>query len=139
MARQYISGMILAAGLLAASVTPAAAQTSASGAAPPLAVEHGTFTMKTGEQIYKQVCSGCHMPDGKGASGAGIYPALAGNPKLAAPTFPAFVIIKGQKGMPPFGSLFDDSQVAEVVNYVRSHFGNGFPGQVTAADVHSMR
>jgi mono/diheme cytochrome c family protein len=28
--------------------------------------------------------------------------------------------------MAPFGALLDDEQVAAVVNYVRSHFGNSY-------------
>ena len=35
-----------------------------------------------GEAIYKGICQDCHMPDARGAVGAGMYPALAGNPKL---------------------------------------------------------
>jgi mono/diheme cytochrome c family protein len=135
MDRKHIGGLMLA-GLLSVCALPVAAQAPA---APPLAVVGGKFTMKDGEQVYKQVCSGCHMPDGKGASGAGTYPALAGNPKLGSPAYPAMVIIRGQKGMPPFGSLFEDQQIAEVVNYVRGHFGNSFPGSITAADVRAMR
>ena len=32
------------------------------------------FTEQGGEAIYRSVCAGCHMPDGRGASGAGTYP-----------------------------------------------------------------
>ena len=35
------------------------------------------FPFDGGEAIYKGVCQGCHMPDAKGAVGAGAYPALA--------------------------------------------------------------
>ena len=40
------------------------------------------FPMQGGQAIYEGVCQGCHMPDAKGAVGAGMYPALASNPKL---------------------------------------------------------
>jgi mono/diheme cytochrome c family protein len=35
--------------------------------------------------------------------------------------YPVLVVVNGSKGMPPFGALLDDEQVAAVVNYVRSH------------------
>jgi mono/diheme cytochrome c family protein len=97
------------------------------------------FTEQSGEAIYRSVCAGCHMPDGRGASGAGTYPSLAGNPRLAAFTYPITVVLKGQKAMPPFSRLLTDEQVAAVVTYVRSHLGNGFGGVLTAADVAAER
>ena len=30
--------------------------------------------------------------------------------------------------MPPLGQMMSDQQVADVVNYVRTHFGNSYPG-----------
>jgi mono/diheme cytochrome c family protein len=42
------------------------------------------FTEQSGEALYNATCAGCHMPDGKGAQGAGHYPALADNPKVEA-------------------------------------------------------
>ncbi|WDF73660.1 c-type cytochrome [Novosphingobium sp. KACC 22771] len=93
----------------------------------------------TGEQIFTRVCAACHMPDAKGAEGAGRYPALAGNQKLAIGAYPAMVVVKGLNGMPAIGAMLTDQQVADVVNYVRSHFGNRFKGAVTAEDVKAMR
>ncbi|WJS99896.1 c-type cytochrome [Novosphingobium humi] len=93
----------------------------------------------SGEQIFTRVCAACHMSDAKGAEGAGRYPALAGNPKLAIGAYPAMVVVKGLNGMPPIGTMLTDQQVADVVNYVRSHFGNKFKGAVKAEDVKAMR
>ena len=97
------------------------------------------FPQQTGEQIYKGVCQGCHMPDAKGAVGAGAYPALAGDKRLAAKAYPALVLVRGQKAMPEFGTLFSDDQIANVVNYVRSNFGNSYPDTLTAAEVKALR
>lgn len=97
------------------------------------------FPMQDGKSIYEHVCQGCHMPGGKGAVGAGAYPALAQNPKLEEGGYPAAIIIQGQKAMPSFGAFFSDNQVAEVVNYIRTHFGNHYSGRVTAAEVKLMR
>ena len=44
------------------------------------AQRNGGFALEGGEAIYKGICQGCHMADARGASGAGAYPALAGNP-----------------------------------------------------------
>ena len=74
-----------------------------------------------------------------GAIGAGAYPALARNPKLATTGYPVFLVIHGRKGMPPFGKLLTDQQVAAVVNYIRTHFGNDFPGAVTDDDARAAR
>jgi mono/diheme cytochrome c family protein len=100
----------------------------------------GGYPYKTGEETFTHVCQGCHMPDGKGAVGAAIYgyPALAGDAKLAAGLYPALVIVNGQKAMPAFAEL-SDAQVADVVNYVRTHFGNHFDDAVTADQVKAVR
>ena len=92
-----------------------------------------------GEAIFKGVCQGCHMPDARGATGAGAYPALARNSKLEVAGYPVSVIIHGQKAMPAFGEAFDDRQIADVTNYIRSHFGNDYKDAVTPQDVRSAR
>ena len=91
-----------------------------------------------GEALYKEICQACHMPDAKGASGAGAYPSLAANSKLASKTYPVFVVVNGLKAMPPFGSL-SDRQIADVVNYTRSHFGNRYSDAVTPEEVKALR
>lgn len=126
-----------------------AARTSAQNARPP-AVPHagdadGAFVLSDrfsepdGARLYKRVCAGCHMPDGKGATGAGTYPALAGNEKLAAGGYPLYVVLHGLHGMPPVGEMMTDQQVADVVNYVRTHFGNRYKDKVTAAEAKATR
>jgi len=97
------------------------------------------FMQRDGEVIYRTVCQGCHMAEAQGAVGAGAYPALANNPKLAVSGYPVLVVVNGSKGMPPFGALLDDEQVAAVVNYVRSHFGNSYPDSVSLEDVKAAR
>ncbi len=99
----------------------------------------GGYSEQTGEALYTGVCQGCHMPDAKGAVGAGAYPALAGDRKLTAKAYPMLVVLRGQKAMPEFGSSFTDAQVANVVNYVRTHFGNSYKDAVTPDEVKTMR
>jgi mono/diheme cytochrome c family protein len=110
----------------------------------------GHVDSTSGEVIYQQICQGCHMPDGRGASGAGHYPALAGDRALQSAQFMAFTLIEGRRNMPAFGGksqegfsyivpTLDDAQIAAVTNYVRTHFGNQFKGTISAAEVKALR
>jgi cytochrome c5 len=143
---------LLAGAALALTVTaaldfgavPARADTAGPAPKPPA---HGPaisgffspFPFQGGEAIYKGVCQGCHMPDAKGAVGAGAYPALAKNEKLETAAYPVSIVLKGQKAMPFFALQLDDQQIADVVNYVRSHFGNKYRDKVKPADVKALR
>jgi mono/diheme cytochrome c family protein len=97
------------------------------------------FTEKTGEELFASSCQGCHMPDGNGAVGAGKYPSLRKDSSLEASGYPVYVIVRGQKAMPPVGVMMSDDQVATVVNYLRTHFGNQYQDAVTAEDVKRVR
>ncbi|MBN9539638.1 MAG: cytochrome c [Reyranella sp.] len=121
--------------LLAMLVATGAAAQSADGTFS----SNQRFVPKNGEVLYRSICQGCHMPDAKGAVGAGKFPALARNEKLEANGYPVFVVLNGLRGMPGFGLYLDDEQVAAVVNYVRSHFGNNYRDNVSAGDVKAAR
>jgi mono/diheme cytochrome c family protein len=41
--------------------------------------------------------------------------------------------------MPPFARMMSDDQVATIVNYVRTHFGNDYADAATDADVKNAR
>jgi len=111
----------------------------------------GTPAAKTGAEVYRLICQGCHMPDGKGAVGAGAYPALAGDKALASAEYVAITVLAGRRNMPNFGGSFafgdgffvmpqlTDEQVAGVVNHVRTSFGNQFKGTISAAQVKALR
>jgi len=79
------------------------------------------------------------MSDGRGATGAGTYPSLVGNGNLEASGYALGIVVNGQRGMPPFGAMLSDDQVAAVVNYVRTHFDNRYQDAVTAEDVRAVR
>jgi mono/diheme cytochrome c family protein len=49
------------------------------------------------------------------------------------------VMLKGQKGMPPVGQMMSDQQIADVINYVRTHFGNAYDDGVSSADGEAAR
>jgi mono/diheme cytochrome c family protein len=139
------SVLLLLAGV-AFSQTPDAANPAASSA-PTIKrgdddgafVIGSKFSEPTGEQIYRRVCAACHMPDAKGAVGSGAYPPLAANPKLAAAGYPVSVVLHGLNGMPPLGNMLTDQQIADVVNYLRTHFRNQYKDTVTSADVKEAR
>jgi len=97
------------------------------------------FVEMSGEELFNNVCRGCHMTDGAGASGAGSYPSLSHNPNLQSGGYPITLVVRGQRAMPPFGDMMNDEQVAAVVNYVRTHFGNNYRDAVTAKDVKDAR
>ena len=111
----------------------------AQGAGDPVFSPGYRFAEKTGEQLFVNVCRACHMSDAKGATGAGTYPALAGNPNLVSSGYPVGIVVNGQRGMPAFGEVLSDDQVAAVVNYVRMHFGNSYQDAVTPEDVRAVR
>lgn len=110
------------------------------------------LSRSSGAVIYHHVCQACHMPDARGATGAGTFPALAGDKHLASSRFMITMIVMGRSDMPSFSPLpglkgfqaknhvtLSDAEVARVVNYVRSHFGNHYSDRVTPADVAALR
>jgi mono/diheme cytochrome c family protein len=127
---------------------------AAAGAAAVAHADNSTFTPAAGigtaggAEIYGHICQGCHMAQGQGAVGAGHYPKLAGNPALVSWQYVALTVLNGKKGMPGFGwpaghvlfgaGRLSDAQVADVVTYVRSHFGNKYQGKATADQVAAL-
>jgi len=110
---------------------------------------HAGVGSMTGAEIYDHICAGCHMPGAQGAVGAGAYPKLAANQKLVSWQYVALTVLNGRNGMPPFGlpadqvmqtraAFLSDAQIADVVNYVRSHFDNKYPADVTAKQVAAL-
>lgn len=104
---------------------------------------------KLGKKLYEQHCVDCHGDDGRGAAPA--YPPLAGNRALtmAEPVNAIRIVLNGgfapatagnprPYGMPPYGPVLNDEEVAAVVSYVRSSWGN-VAGGVTAAQVNRDR
>lgn len=125
-----------------APIAPAGAADDAAAALqllPGGSTPLGKFDQHGGENLYRAICQGCHMPDARGAQGAGAYPALAANPRLAAAAFPATRVLAGRGAMPALANSLTDEQVADVVNFVRSHFGNRYDDALAPADVAKLR
>ncbi|OYU15382.1 MAG: cytochrome C [Alphaproteobacteria bacterium PA4] len=97
-------------------------------AAPPAAPHPG-------EKVYREVCQACHMANAKGAVGAGRIASLAANPNLSYPEYPITIVTGGKGPMPWFRGDLSDQEIADVIGYVRTHFGNNYKAKVTVADV----
>ena len=90
-----------------------------------------------GKTVFQKNCAACHQATGKGIPGA--FPALAGSAFVQGPVVePATVLLKGRGGMPDFSQSLDDGDIAAVLTYARSSWGNQAPG-LAAGDVAALR
>jgi mono/diheme cytochrome c family protein len=133
------SGVFLGLMFGAAFVFCTAASADELPSATPFLSPGRGFGEQGGAALYANVCAACHQPDAKGAIGAAAYPALAGNKNVASVDYDLTVLLHGQRSMPPVGRMMSDEQVADVINYVRTHFGNSYGETVSAADVKAAR
>ncbi|MCA6378266.1 MAG: cytochrome c [Cytophagales bacterium] len=103
-------------------------------------------SISRGQEIYNINCIACHMEKGEGLEG--VYPPLAKSDYLMADKKRSIIqILKGVTGpMKVNGVDYDgemnafelsDSEVSDVLNYVRNSFGNKgvavLPAEVLAA------
>ena len=104
---------------------------------------------KRGAAVYIDNCAACHRTDGHGYTR--VFPALAGNPVLqsADPTSLIHIVLKGGTlpathtapstfTMPAFDWRLSDQEVADVVNFIRTSWGNQ-AAEVKAGDVKAIR
>ncbi len=108
------------------------------------------LTAQDGGQLFTLYCSACHGADGKGATG-GTFPPLAESPWLSGdPDRAVKVVLCGLTGpvdvlgktynleMPPQGAVLPDDQIAAILTYVRSSWGNN-ASAVTPETVKTIR
>jgi mono/diheme cytochrome c family protein len=122
-------------------------QTAAIEVAPaPMA---SASAARVGAKLYEQHCVQCHGEQGQGIPGA--YPALAGNRAvtLASPANLVQVVLNGgfapatagnprPFGMPPFVLVMNDVEVASLLSFIRSAWGNQ-ASALSTADVNRLR
>jgi mono/diheme cytochrome c family protein len=84
--------------------------------------------------LFVENCAVCHDADASGDIG----PALAGNGRLADSGLVVGQILFGGGGMPAFGSMVTDEQIAGIAGVVRTSFGNEF-GPVNVDQVAQQR
>jgi alcohol dehydrogenase (quinone), cytochrome c subunit len=104
---------------------------------------------KPGAMIYLNNCAACHRPDGIGYEE--VFPRLAGNPVVQTvnPRSLISIVLDGsqtprtarapaQFTMPRFAWRLSDKDVADVVNFIRTSWGNS-ASPVLPADVAKIR
>lgn len=108
----------------------------------------GAAAGPNGSEIFTR-CAACHQASGLGVPGA--YPPLAGSEWLNNnPEVPIRIVLKGLQGpitvkgtsfnsaMTPFGDQLSDAEIAAVISYERSSFGN-HSSAITAEQVKTVR
>lgn len=104
---------------------------------------------KAGEKIFKQYCATCHQLDGGGVPNI-APPLIQTKYVLGDKNTLIHIVLNGfnedveidnqhfSNPMPPFKSKLSDTDVANVLSYVRSSFGND-ASAVTASEVKAIR
>lgn len=129
-----------AAPVAVAAAAPAAAEPAPAApvaAAPAAAKEPSKDDLvKAGEKVYITNCAACHQVSGEGLPPN--FPSIKGG-KLANGPADAHIkqVINGKNLMPPFKQLSDED-IAAVVSYERTSWGNK-GGAVTVAAVAAAR
>jgi mono/diheme cytochrome c family protein len=91
----------------------------------------------TPQSQFLDNCSACHQATGKGVKGA--FPALAGSPFVQGdPKIVMTTVLNGRAGMPAFKDDLTDADLAAILTYVRSAWGNK-ASAIKPADVAAAR
>ncbi len=131
---------IVVLALVAAVVVATAAAPGANAASP---------RVSAGAKLFAANCTGCHGATGMGQPG--IFPSLVANSYVSGDTkrlihtvkfgLTGKLVAKGVKYdgiMPPWAGTLTDQQIADVVSYVRTTWGNK-GSLVTAAQVRDVK
>jgi len=102
-----------------------------------------------GAQLYVDNCSACHRTNGQGYER--VFPKIAGNSSvlsedpvsmirlvLAGSKLPATAAAPSELGMPGFAWRLSDEEVAQLLTFIRSSWGNQAPA-VKAEQVKQLR
>ena len=113
------------------------------------ALRADTRTLDHGATVYDKQCVQCHGEQGEGVAGA--YPRLAGNRAVTmeSPANLVHVVLEGgfppatpgnprPFGMPPLATTLNDDDIAAVLSFIRSSWGNQADA-VTAYEVSRYR
>ncbi len=109
--------------------------------------KHPLQDAKNGKEVYSLHCQSCHMEKGEGVEG--LYPPVAKTSYVKDTKKIIGIILNGQSGEitvnekkyntdMPAQAYLTDQQIADVLTYVRSSWGNKYPA-VTAAQVKAER
>lgn len=102
----------------------------------------------TGRAVYESFCARCHRSDGTGIRQ--VFPSLVANPSVTTQDTTSLIrlLIEGgespatltgppRQRMPGFAGMLTDTQIAQVLTYIRSAWGNASQ-PITGNDVASL-
>jgi len=114
-----------------------------------VALAHDDTRMVAGKAIYEDRCAACHISSGAGVPN--LFPRLAQAPLVQStdPTSLIRVVLIGSRAaatsaaptapaMPSFGWNLSDTEIADVLTYVRNTWGNA-ASAVQSTDVTTLR
>ena len=93
-----------------------------------------------GQKVYNTNCSSCHGVTGKGIPGA--FPALKGSPIAIGPIEKHMsIVLHGKAGtaMAAYKNILNDADIAAVITFERTAFGNQMGDLVQPSDIKSAR
>jgi mono/diheme cytochrome c family protein len=133
--------LMFGAGVVCLKTGPTLAAASFSGPGPGSALR--------GQKIYEQTCLPCHQADAGGVPG--MNPPLQKSSYVQGPSVKLIGIvlnglndgveIEGEtysNPMPPFSAVLKDQDIADVLTYLRSNFGNK-AGPIAVTQVTRIR
>ncbi|MGB6986781.1 MAG: cytochrome c [Candidatus Aquilonibacter sp.] len=124
-------------GSTSSSSSPAASTeaSAAASAQATAAVAENAASASAGAKVYNQNCASCHQANGQGQPGT--FPPLVGNPTVTGYDIHLIHIVKyGLSGpikvdnvqyngmMPAWGQQLSNADIASVLTYIRSSWGN---------------
>ena len=131
------------------TAAPAAVVAGSASSPAPAAAGSGSYDAAKGGSLFSANCSACHQASGEGIAGA--FPPLKGNAAVdnADPTLHIHTVLHGAHGvtiggvnytsvMPPFADQLNDADIANIINYERTSWGNKAK-LVTPAEVAAVR
>ena len=110
--------------LLTLPLILSAAQTQSGGAGGGEVQGTADFAFQeVGQQVYANSCAACHQSGGEGIEG--VYPTLVGSEVVVGdPEGVVHILLNGRGGMPSFSSDLSNEEIAAVISYVRTSWGN---------------
>jgi len=126
---------------------PAIASSEPATIAPPAPAspKEGAVANALGHKVFAQACASCHS--WTGVSSLSSSATISGSRAVNDPTATnvAQIVVSGTQrltpgsmSMPAFGSIYSDTEIAAVANYVTARFGSA-ASKLTAKDVAELR
>lgn len=110
-----------------------------------LDVPNALARVGNGEQLFVTNCANCHRLSGEGM--AGVAPTLDDNESITTPepNNPIMAMLNGLPpdqawgGMPSYINILNNTEIAEITNYVRTAWSNDAPINATPEMVEALR